>query len=73
MRIGSPGTMAERQACKAALADWGVSWTELKHRLGGRGMLAKHLLAGRQAPRGQALAAMPDAVVIGYVERLRMK
>ena len=40
MRIGSPGTMAERQACKAALADWGVSWTELKHRLGGRGMLA---------------------------------
>lgn len=71
MRIGSPGTMAERQACKAVLAEWGVSFTELKLRLGGRAMLAKHLLAGRQAPRGQALAAMPDAVVLRYMDRLR--
>ena len=70
-RIGSPGTMRERQAIKATLADWGVSHPELTRRLGGRKKLAEHLIAGRQAPRGEALAAMPDVAVMDYVGRLR--
>lgn len=73
MRAGSPSTMRERQCIAAALREAGMSWTELTHRLKGRGELARHLLAGRQAPRPLSLAALPDAVVYDYLRRLRRR
>ena len=69
--LPSPNTHRERLAVKAVLQEWGVSWTELRRRLGGRGELAKHLMAGRQAPRGVALAAMPETVALRYLSLIR--
>lgn len=71
MRRRSPTTALECRTIRATLYAHGVTWKALTKMLGGRDQLARHLLAGRSAPRPLALAALPESVVLDYLRRLR--
>jgi hypothetical protein len=67
----TPTTNLEARVFRFVLLNEGYTWRKLCSLVGGREQAARHLLAGRSAPRPLVLAAFPESVVLDYLRRLR--